>query len=55
MATALVTPETSAMAECCGTMAGLHARLDAAVGARGDAQELDAIAHVLGRLDVGLA
>ena len=43
------------MAECCGTMAGMHARLDAALGARRDAEQLDAVAHVLGRLDVGLA
>ena len=32
----------------------VHARLDAALGARRDAEQLDAIAHVLGRLDVGL-
>ena len=33
----------------------MHARLDAALGPRRDAQQLDAVAQVLGRFDVGLA
>jgi hypothetical protein len=31
----------------------MHALLDAALGARGDAEQLDAIAEVVGGLDVG--
>ena len=55
MATALVTPETSAIAESLWHHGRVHARLDAALGLRGDAQQLDAVAQVVGRLDVGLA
>jgi len=31
----------------------MHALLDAALGARGDAEQLDAVAEIVGGLDVG--
>ena len=53
MATQLVTPDTSAMAECFGTMAGMHPRSMPLSVSQGDAEQLDAVAELVGGLDVG--
>ncbi len=53
MVTALVTPITCAIAESFGTMVGMHALLDALVGRDRDAEQLDAIAELVGGFEIG--
>ena len=55
MATQLVTPETSAIAECFGTIAGCTRCSMPLSVISATPEKLDAVAEVVGRLDVGLA
>ena len=51
--TALMTPSTSAIGERLRHQRRMHALLDALVGALRDAEQLDAVAEFVRRLDVG--
>ena len=51
--TALVTPMTWAIAECLAHHGRMHALLDAGVGALRDAEQLDAIAELVGGVEIG--